>query len=208
MVVVAGGEPVPVPALDGVPGDAYVVAADGGVAHAHALGLTVDVAVGDFDSVTAGDLDRVRAAGGALERHPAAKDATDLELALVTALARRPRRIVVLGGHGGRLDHWLANVSLLAAPMLAGVDVVARMGTARLTVVRGPTTLTGTPGGLVSLLPVHGTAYGVRTEGLRYPLSGETLPAATSRGVSNVFLVAEASVTLTGGVLLAVQPGG
>src|ERR687891_406355 len=47
-------------------------------------------------------------AGAGIERHPAAKDATDLDLALNAALARRPRRIVVVTGAGDRLDHTLA----------------------------------------------------------------------------------------------------
>jgi thiamine pyrophosphokinase len=191
--------------LAGLPADAWVIAADGGVAHAFALGLTVDEAVGDFDSATAGDLERVRADGGRIEAHPVAKDATDLELALRLALARRPRRVVVIGGHGGRFDHWLANAFLLAAPDFAGLELTARMGQAVLTVIRGSAVLSGAPGDLVSLLPVHGAARCVRTAGLRYPLADEDLPVGTTRGVSNVFVGTRATVSLAGGVLLAVQ---
>lgn len=57
------------------------------------------------------------------------------------------------------------------------------------------------------LLPVHGPALGVVTGGLLYPLAGEDLPPGTSRGVSNVLAADRATVSLTGGVLLAVQPG-
>ena len=42
--------------------------------------------------------------------------------------------------------------------------------------IRGARTLAGTPGDIVSLLPVHGPAEGVTTSGLEYPLRGETLP--------------------------------
>ena len=73
-------------------------------------------------------------------------------------------------------------------------------------VVRGSRTLTGTPGDLLTLLPVHGAAEGVTTEGLEYPLRGETLPSGTSRGVSNVFSAAEARITVERGCLLAVRP--
>ena len=96
-----------------------VVAADSGVAHALALGLAVDVAVGDFDSLDPRVLEAVEAAGTRVERHPAAKDATDLELAIDVAVGLGAARIVVLGGHGGRLDHFLANALVLAAPQLA-----------------------------------------------------------------------------------------
>src|SRR6185295_1025335 len=98
-------------------------------------------------------------------RHPAAKDATDLELALDTARALGAQRIVVLGGHGGRLDHLLANALLLAAPSLADIEVVAQMGPARVTVVRHEATLHGRPGDVVTLLPAHGPARGVVTDG-------------------------------------------
>jgi thiamine pyrophosphokinase len=54
---------------------------------------------------------------------------------------------------------------------------------------------------------VHGPALGVVTGGLLYPLAGEDLPPGTSRGVSNVLGADRATVSLTGGVLLAVQPG-
>lgn len=192
--------------LAGLPVDAWVIAADGGIAHAFALGLTVHEAVGDFDSAPAADVERVRAAGGRIEPHPVAKDATDLELALRAALRQQPRRVVVIGGHGGRFDHWLANAFLLAAPEYAAVELVARMGTATVTVVRRSAALHGVPGELVSLLPVHGPALGVRTDGLRYPLRGEDLPVGTTRGVSNVFAAAHATVSLTAGVLLAIQP--
>ena len=58
---------------------------------ARVLGLTVDLLVGDLDSVSATGLAAAEAAGTAVERHPPAKDATDTELAIAAALARRLR---------------------------------------------------------------------------------------------------------------------
>jgi thiamine pyrophosphokinase len=209
VVVVTGGDPVDRAVLTSLPADAVVVAADSGVDHALALGLRVDIAVGDFDSATPAGLEQATADGAVVERHPAAKDATDLELALDTALGFEPERIVVLGGHGGRLDHLLANALALAAPALADVEVVAHMGPARVAVVRPERTavLDGAPGDLVTLLPVHGPARGVLTDGLLYPLHHEDLRPGSTRGVSNELARPRATVTLRGGVLLAVQPG-
>ena len=115
MIVVSGGGRPPVaPAL---PPGGTVVAADEGLEHAQALGLHVDVAVGDFDSASRGRRRGPRS-GRAHERHPAEKDATDLELALAAALALDPLRILVLGGDAGRLDHSFAGVLTLAAESL------------------------------------------------------------------------------------------
>jgi thiamine pyrophosphokinase len=46
----------------------------------------------------------------------------------------------------------------------------------------------------------------VRTEGLRFPLRAETLVPSSTRGVSNEFLTADATVSVERGVLLAVLP--
>lgn len=209
-VVVAGGGPPAPGAVDAVPPGALVVAADSGLDHALALGLAVDVVVGDLDSVSAAGLEAAAAAGTRVERFPEAKDATDLELALDRAVAAGARRVVVLGPDGGRLDHVLATATLLAAPRYAAVAVEARLGPARLAVVRpgARATLTGRPGELVTLLPVHGPAAGVVTEDLLYPLRDEDLPPGSSRGVSNEMVGETAAVSLRAGVLLAVQPGG
>ena len=206
VVVVAGGEAIDPARPPALPAGAVVVAADSGIDQAHALGLRVDVAVGDFDSVTAGGLARATEGGARVDRHPVAKDATDLELALAAAVALEPRRIHVIGGSGGRFDHLLANALLLAAPSLATVEVTAELGGAALAVVRRHAQLTGRPGDLLSLLAVHGPATGVTTAGLAFPLHDETLLAGSSRGVSNRFAADVATVTLTSGVLLAVQP--
>lgn len=183
-----------------------MIAADGGVDRALALGLHVDVAIGDFDSVTPAGLAAAEAAGARVERHPVAKDATDLELALDAAIARGPARIVVIGSDGGRLDHLLGSVLLLGDERYAGTEIDAYLGDSRIHVVRGSRTLVGTPGDLLSLLPVHGAAEGVTTEGLEYPLQGETLPPGTSRGVSNVLCATEVHITVERGCLLAVRP--
>ncbi|MEX0834659.1 MAG: hypothetical protein WD010_01110, partial [Nitriliruptor sp.] len=68
------------------------------------------------------------------------------------------------------------------------------------------TRIDATVGAVISLLPVHGAAIGVRTSGLRFPLDGETLLPGSSRGVSNEFIEMTATVDLTDGVLLAVRP--
>jgi thiamine pyrophosphokinase len=207
VVVVAGGEAPAAEAAQAVPRGAPVVAADSGVDHARALGLEVALAIGDFDSASPAGVAAAEADGARVERHPAAKNATDLELALDAALQFDPARVLVLGGVGGRLDHLAAALLLLGAPRYAGVDVDAQIGPALAHVIRGKRMLVGEPGELLSLLPLHGPVEGVRTDGLLYPLAGETLEPGTSRGVSNEFTAPAATISLERGTLLAVRPG-
>jgi thiamine pyrophosphokinase len=210
-VIVGGGGP---PSGGGVQelaalgaGAAAVIAADSGLEAALKLGLDVAAVVGDMDSVDPGVLAAATEAGIPVERHPEAKDATDLALALDVALARHPQRVVVVTGAGDRLDHTLSLAQLLASPRTAGVEVEAWVGNAHLVVVRDATVLRGAPGELVSLVPLNGPALGVVTDGLLYPLHDEDLAVGSTRGVSNELAAPEASVGLRSGMLVAVQPG-
>jgi thiamine pyrophosphokinase len=198
VVVLAGGPDVPVGFV--LPAGATVIAADGGAE----FGVPVDLVVGDFDSISSATLAGIPQ----VEPYPPDKDATDLELALGAALRLEPERILVLGSAGGRLDHVVGSLLLLAADAYAGVRVDAQLGVAAVHVVRGERTLHGELGELISLFAVRGPAEGVLTDGLVYPLRGETLDPGSSRGTSNVFAAVEARVSLTRGVLLAVRPSG
>jgi thiamine pyrophosphokinase len=211
VIVLAGGDPVAASARSLLPEADLVVAADSGVHSAEVLGLHVDIIVGDFDSADPTVVDAAAANGARLERHPAEKDATDLELALLTAEEQGAREVMVVGGAGGRLDHLLANLALLASPRFAHLEISALVGEAFATVIqpdRAPTELHDEPGALLTLVPMGGDARGVTTAGLQYPLQNEDLPAGTTIGVSNVFERETATVAIRAGVLLAIQPTG
>jgi thiamine pyrophosphokinase len=202
VIVVAGSGPPHAPALPPGP----VIAADGGFERALALGLEVDVVVGDLDSISAATAATLDRAGVRIERHPEAKDATDLELALGAAAALGPGRVIVLLPESGRLDHLVAGVLALAAEKHSELEIDAYLGESCVHVVRGGRQLEGAVGELVSLVPVNGPAEGVVTEGLVYPLRGETLVPGTTRGVSNVFADGVARIELQRGVVLAIRP--
>ncbi len=193
--------------LPDVPNDALVIAANGGVAEAERLGFHVDLLVGDLDSADPAAVARVEAAGGSVQRHARDKDASDLELAMEAAIDAEVRRIVVVGGDGGRLDHLLGNAFLLASDRWADVAIEAVLGDARLWVVRGERTIDGEPGELVSLYAVGGPARGVTTVGLRWALTDGDLLPGSSLGLSNAFVAPSATVRVREGVVLAIRPG-
>ncbi|MEX0868477.1 MAG: thiamine diphosphokinase [Nitriliruptoraceae bacterium] len=206
VVVLAGGDIVTAAIASRLPTPAWTIAADSGLHQATVLGLDVTHVVGDLDSVDAATLAAAVDAGARVDRYPAAKDQTDLEIALDTARSLTPARIFVVGGHGGRLDHFLANFAVIAAAARDNCSVVAYCGTALITVVTREATLTGRPGALVSLLPIGGPARQVSTRGLGFPLDSEDLLPGASRGVSNTFVGTTAEVTVAAGTLLAIQP--
>lgn len=187
---------------------AIVIAADGGARHAAALNRRIDRWVGDGDSLGEEGLAALRAAGTPIELAPTDKDESDTELAVLAAVAAGADDVTIVGALGGpRVDHALANVTLLAAPALA--DRAARLldPAARVTLVVGPATagLDGRVGDLVSLVPIGDDAQGVTTTGLRFRLADEDLAAGRTRGLSNVRTAPHASVSLRRGRLLLVE---
>ena len=211
VVVLNGGPvvdgPLRVPDLLGEGRPDLVVAADSGLHLGAALGLDVDVVVGDMDSVDPSLLAATERRGAQVRRAPSDKDLTDLELALDAALTHGAERVVVVGSSGGRLDHLLATVAVLASPQWAAVAVDAALGSAQLHVVRGRRSLACAVGETVSLLPVGGPALGVRTDGLRWVLDGEPLEAGAARGVSNETVADRVDVEVAAGCVVVVRPG-
>lgn len=182
-----------------------VLCADGGIRHAEMLGIWPDVVIGDLDSLPNGARNTLEARGVCVALHPRGKDETDLELALLYAVEQGAQRITVLGARGGRLDHELGNLLLLAHPDLRGIDVRFWADRQEAVLVVGKRVLTGKPGDLLSLLPIGGDAHGITTDGLEYALRDDTLYLGRARGVSNVFVDSRATVSLSSGLLLAVQ---
>ncbi len=207
LLLAGGSEPGP-ELLSALPaGGVRCIVADSGLDHARALGLRPELVVGDLDSVSPAALAWAEAEGIAIERHPVDKAQTDLELALVRAVALAPDGVLVAGIGGGRLDHFLANIGVLASPRWAAVALDGWIDGARIAVVHPGRrrVLEGVPGQLLSLLPINGDAVGVTATGVAWPLAGETLAAGSSRGVSNVFTQVTAVVELVAGTLLAVK---
>ncbi len=203
VVVFAGGEPPSVEVAGWIPAGAFAIAADSGLDHAHRLGFEADLLVGDLDSVSLNAAERHK---GDVQEYCEDKDYTDLELAMEAAMPKADQ-VVVVGGHGGRLDHLLANAELLVDHRWLAARIIWLAGEDLATVVRHQATLHGKPGDLVSLLPLGGHAVGVTTEGLQWTLENATLAAGSTRGVSNRFTETSAHVSIRQGALLAVQPG-
>jgi len=184
-----------------------VIAADGGARNAATLGRTIDLWVGDGDSLGEAGIAELVARGIPIRRSPVDKDESDTELAVLAALDAGARRVTIVGALGGaRVDHGLANVWLLGHPRLAGCDVRLVDATVRIRLVGpGLADLGGRVGDLVSLLPFGGDATGIATAGLRYPLRDESLPSGPSRGLSNVRDASAASVVVGSGRVLVVE---
>ncbi len=206
IVIFAGGTARPGKALSAAIGSADMcIAADKGAATALQYGCTPRIVVGDFDSLGGELFEDLKKRGCEIRQAAVEKDETDTELAVQTAIDEGATRITLAGALGGaRFDHEMANILLLAG--FKDVPITLVDGPSMCWIVRGPshTAIDGTKGDLVSLFPLTGDASGIRTEGLYYPLKGETLAFGKPRGASNVLIGEHAEVSVKNGILLVI----
>lgn len=185
--------------------DDFLLAADGGTRHILDLGRTPSIIIGDLDSISDEERRKMKEAGVAMMEFPRDKDETDLELALDHAVENGYREIVIVAALGDRLDQTLANIALLSDPRLAAFDVRLADGVEQAFFCRARSEVEGRRGDIVSLIPWGGEVRCVRTKGLRWPLSNETLHPHKTRGISNEMTGELARVEIESGLLLIVH---
>jgi thiamine pyrophosphokinase len=207
VVIFAGGTIQAGTAVDEALASAHmVIAADSGAESAMRYGHIPAFIVGDFDSLDQQTAEHLRSTGSQIHAAPVEKDETDTELAVHIAMEQGATEVTLLGALGGsRFDHTIANVLLLARFESLPLRIVD--GTSAGWLLKGPGTavIEGEQGDLLSLLPLTENAEGVSTEGLYYPLRGETLHFGKPRGVSNRLTDVRAEVTLERGLLLLIH---
>lgn len=212
VVVVTGAAALSPVAIDAIPATAFVVAADGGLDHALAAGLSPDVLIGDLDSVSV-DARTWAEANAEVVAHPADKAATDTELALAHAASLGPRRVMMLAGAGAgdRVDHTIAAIGALGSAATSAVpEVTGWWGSQRLHIVRPdrPLQFDAEPGATFSVLALHGPSAGVDVTGARWPLIDADVGAVVGLGVSNEVATSPVTVAVRESVLTVIISGG
>ena len=180
--IYVGGEIFPDGITDFPKGGDIAISADSGYRNAKKLGVSVDYAVGDFDSGTKSEIPRETE----IIEVPAEKNFTDTQLAVDVALEHGADFIVIVGGLGGRLDHTLSNLAILEKLWSMGVRAVITDGKNRARYIERTSELV--PRGVfkyISLIATDETAKGVSIEGCKYPLKNAKLSRTNQFAVSN-----------------------
>jgi len=174
--------------------DDLVIAADGGSGHCQNLGIIPNLLIRDFDSTSQDLIQEWENAGVLIIRHPAQKDQTDLELALLHAQAEGASEIIVYGAVGGRLDMTFGNLLLAHPELTFQITLICGGEEVRALHPGESLVLQGTPG-----------ESSIRTEGLEYPLDNEDLGFGLTRGVSNQMAAERAVIQLERGLLAVIH---
>lgn len=160
--------------------DALIACADGGLRHARALGLHPDFMISDCDSMP-------EVEGAEVIRLKPEKDDTDTQGCLREVFRRGCTEATLVCATGGRIDHMLANLSLVEESYAMG---------GHLTVLDRQNRIVLHEGGCrkfkmlaayryFSLVPLDAVLHGVTIENAKYPLCDATVTRAGMITISN-----------------------
>ncbi len=183
-----------------------VIGADRGALFLVEHGIQPHIAVGDFDSITPEELEKVRSSSGQIITcDPIHKDLTDTELAYMTAMDKQAREIIMMGVTGSRLDHTLANIQIMLRGLQHQIQS-AIYDTHNYITLTGSTCVIQNRGfTYASLVPLTPEVTGITLEGFMYPLENATLRMGQSLGISNRLLEQEGTIRIESGLLLIIQ---
>lgn len=155
----------------------FIVAADAGFRHLS--GRNVAALVGDLDTLGSAP------EGVMLIRYPIEKNATDGELAIDYLNSLNFKEITIYGAFGGKIEHVLGNLNLLAYADSLGISAKIDDGKEKAWFSKSRLEIDSLPGDEVSIFPFGGCASVSHSEGLYYPLENLLLKPEKSRGISN-----------------------
>lgn len=179
----------------------YIICADSGYDYAIAAGLTPDLLIGDFDSISAvpQDVNKITL--------PVEKDVTDCVAAYNEGLTGGFKSFVLFGGTGGRFEHTFANISLMANASKSNIifEIIDEKHIFR-SITNSSIKITRKEKQQISVFAYGGRAFGVTENGFHYPLWDYTLdPFDGALGTSNDIVEDVGEVSVREGTLIIVE---
>jgi len=172
-----------------------LLAADGGANHLARLGLKPTAVIGDLDSVSPDT--RAWLGEECMVDRPD-QDRTDLDKALEYAFDELGvRNLTVLAALGGRTDHDLGNLGLLAR-LAMGERLIFEAADQTVLAVDYEISLAANPGESWSFWTFDPTVR-VTVEGVRWPIENATIDAGNRPSISNEAVDDHVRINATGG---------
>ncbi|SEM34707.1 thiamine diphosphokinase [Syntrophus gentianae] len=182
-----------------------IICADVGARHCMRIDIDPEVVIGDMDSLDQEMAEILVRRGTRISGYPSQKDETDTQLALQYALSLEPEEIRIFGALGGRIDHTLANMSILKIALDQGVPTRLVDEWCEIVMIRDRCVLEGEEGQTVSLFPFSSSVTGITLRGFAYPLENNIMEIGLPYGISNVLTGNRGVISLSDGILLVIH---
>lgn len=176
-----------------------IIAADGGLRYLTDAGIEPDIIIGDFDSL--GDIPE----GENVIRLNPVKDITDMHAAAEIGMEKGYSEYFIYGACGGRFDHTLANIQLIALLAQKGYTASLHDGKTVITALHNSSiSFSEDYKGYVSVFSHSDKCTDVNIKGLKYTLDNATLFNSFPLGVSNEFIGSVSEISIGNGTAIVI----
>lgn len=182
-----------------------IICADGGGELAYRNGIIPNYLIGDFDSLDQGILDFFRSKAVEIIKYPRDKDYTDTEICVYKALELGCMDICIISGVGSRIDHSLGNIGLLHLIAQRGGRGYILSKDCNIYLCRDSIQLSGEIGDTISIIPLSGNVYGLKSSGLKFQLNNTDIDFGKPTGISNEMTDKECSIEISNGEILVIK---
>lgn len=204
VVIVGGGDPPSSELIRRYYGPLDVlIAADSGADVLYKYEIKPDYLLGDFDSIDVSVYESIRN-NMDVTTLPREKDFTDTHVAFLKAVAMGAEEIVLLGCTGKRIDHFMANLSILYKGLEKNIRVYMVDEYNEMFMTDSSIRLKGKAGDVFSVFAYGEDVEGLSFIGAKYPLTDYYLATTDNLTVSNEFLDDEVEVNFRKGCLLII----
>ena len=177
--------------------DDLLICADGGYLYARKQDLKVDLLVGDFDSLKDIPLDVQTVKLNKI------KDETDLYIAIEEGIKRGYQTFDIYGALGGRIEHTIANIQILANLKSKGLTAKLIDDKTIVEMLSTGTYIYNERCGYISLFSYTNEST-ITIKNLLYEVNNKTISNEFPLGIDNEFIGKESTVTVHNGLVLSI----
>ncbi|SDB88146.1 thiamine diphosphokinase [Pelagirhabdus alkalitolerans] len=183
------------------------IGCDQGAKYLMDLGIPVDVAIGDFDSINDEDKEALKKYATNFMDFPPEKDATDVEMAIEKAIDLRATSLSLFGLTGGRLDHELSAIFLMETlkDYSFPVTMIDRKNKISLYTSGDYVLAKDAAYTYISFLSLTERVRGLSLTNFRYPLEKTDIKRSSSLTLSNELSYREGYFSFDEGILLVIR---
>ncbi|OGG00272.1 thiamine diphosphokinase [Candidatus Gottesmanbacteria bacterium RIFCSPHIGHO2_02_FULL_39_14] len=183
----------------------YVIAADSASLWLINHGIKPNLAIGDFDSLSANDFNFIKKRIHHIKIFPPVKNYTDMHLAVKEVLKIKPDKVIIIGGTGSRLDHFLANVILLDLFLKEKIPAKILDLNNEIRLCNGRIDLSKTAQfPFLSIIPFSSAVY-VSTTGCRFEIKNKKIRRGETVGLSNEVIRDKCRITVNKGKIILIR---
>lgn len=181
-----------------------ILASDGGYTTANKMKLEVDALLGDFDSISEGEIEEAKLKGIKIISFPIDKDKTDGELAVDYAISLNSKEITILGSFKEEVDHSLGNLFLLFKIYNTGIKSKLITQRYEIELIDSSKEYIDKVGHEISFIPVSEKVEGLSIKGCKYDIKDVIVEMGQTLTLRNLITNKKAKVYLKKGKVLSI----